>query len=114
MSNPSSLPRRTFLKTVGLAGAGLALGRTAFTQTAAPLDLHIPKRKFGRHDEMISSLGMGGHTLALAQTSRKRRGSPMRPLITVTFFDNAWEYHDGRGEEWMGRRWLASATKCFS
>ena len=32
----------------------------------------------------------------------------------VNFFDNAWEYHDGRSEEWMGaapRR--ACATRSF-
>jgi hypothetical protein len=59
MHTPPAHPRRTFLKTVGLAGAGLALTRTAFTQTP-PLELAVPiavpKRKLGRHDERISSL----------------------------------------------------------
>jgi aryl-alcohol dehydrogenase-like predicted oxidoreductase len=114
MRNPSSLPRRTFLKTVGLAGAGLALGRTAFTQTATPLDLHIPKRKFGRHDDMISSLGLGGHTLALAPSVAEATRIAHEAIdYGVTFFDNAWEYHDGRGEEWMGQALAGKRDQVF-
>jgi len=58
MYQPTLRNRRDFLKTVGVAGAGMSLGGSAFPK---PLDLSVPKRKLGRHAEMVSSLGIGGH-----------------------------------------------------
>ena len=57
--------RRTFLKTVSIAGAGVALSQAVL---AEPLEQPVPKRKLGRPDEIISSLGIGGYSLALAPT----------------------------------------------
>ena len=34
---------------------------------------------------------------------RLRASSTRRSDSGVTFFDNAWEYHDGRSEEWLGQ-----------
>ena len=65
--------RRTFLKTVGVAGAALALKQAALADAPGI----VPKRKLGRHDEMVSSLGMGGHTLALGKNGRGSH--PHRP-----------------------------------
>src|SRR6516164_7289130 len=31
----------------------------------------------------------------------------------VTFFDNAWEYHDGKSEEWMGEGLKGRRDKVF-
>jgi len=31
----------------------------------------------------------------------------------VTFFDNAWEYHEGRGEEWMGAALAGKRDQVF-
>ena len=111
MTNPFTHTRRTFLKTVGMAGAGVALSRAARTEN---LDIAVPKRKLGRHDEMISSLGIGGHTLALAKTVEEATRIAHEAIdYGVTFFDNAWEYHQGRGEEWMGAALAGKRDKVF-
>jgi aryl-alcohol dehydrogenase-like predicted oxidoreductase len=111
MTNPSTHNRRTFLKTVGMAGAGVALSRSALAET---LEIRAPKRKLGRHDEMVSALGIGGHTLALAKTIGEATRIAHEAIdLGVTFFDNAWEYHEGRGEEWMGAALAGKRDKVF-
>lgn len=64
----------------------------------------IPLRKFGRHDVQISALGFGGHHLGQAEdvsTAVKL----VRDAVEggVTFFDNCWEYHRGKSEDWLGK-----------
>ena len=111
MNQPANHNRRTFIKTVGIAGTGLALSRAALAESAT---LRVPKRKLGRHDEMVSSLGLGGFTLAEAKTvedaTRIAHGAIDHG---VTFFDNAWEYHNGRGEEWMGKALAGKRNQVF-
>ncbi len=103
--------RRTFLKTVGIAGAAVALNRT--TLASAP-ELKVPHRKLGRHDEQVSSLGIGGHTLAVAKTVEEATRIAHEAIdYGVTFFDNAWEYHEGRGEEWMGQALAGKRDQVF-
>jgi len=111
MTYPATQNRRRFLKTVGVVGAGAALGREALAQTS---DTQVPKRKLGRHDEMVSSLGIGGHTLAVAKTVEEATRIAHEAIdYGVTFFDNAWEYHEGRGEEWMGAALAGKRDKVF-
>ena len=111
MYQPTLRNRRDFLKTVGAAGAGMALSGSAF---AEPLDLHVPKRKLGRHAEMVSSLGIGGHTLAVAKTVEESMRIAHEAIdYGITFFDNCWEYHQGRGEEWMGAALAGKRDQVF-
>ena len=64
----------------------------------------IPLRQFGRHQDVkISAVGFGGHHLGDApdlQTAMRL----VRQAVDggVTFFDNCWEYHRGKTEDWMG------------
>ena len=111
MTKLSAHNRRTFLKTVGMAGAGAALSHTSLADT---LETRVPKRKLGRHDEKVSSLGIGGHTLAVAKTVEEASRIAHEAIDHgVTFFDNAWEYHEGRGEEWMGAALAGNRDKVF-
>ena len=111
MDKPVNHNRRTFIKTVGIAGTGLALGRAAL---AEPAILPVPRRKLGRHDERISSLGLGGYTLALTKTVEEAARIVHEAIDRgVTFFDNAWEYHQGRGEEWMGKALAGKRDQVF-
>ncbi len=111
MLESASQNRRTFIKTVGLASAGLAVSHTTL---AGSLQLPVPKRKLGRHAEMVSSLGLGGHTLATAKTIEDAIRIAHEAIdYGVTFFDNAWEYHDGRGEEWMGQALAGKRSQVF-
>jgi len=99
------------LKTVGIAGAGAALSHGALPDALA---VSMPKRKLGRHGEMVSSLGIGGHTLAVAATIDEATRIAHEAIDNgVTFFDNAWEYHKGRGEEWMGAALAGKRDKVF-
>jgi aryl-alcohol dehydrogenase-like predicted oxidoreductase len=111
MSNPHTHDRRTFLKTVGIGSVGMALARVSLADAQAA---QVPKRKLGRHDEMVSSLGMGGHTLALSGSVEEATRIAHEAIDRgVTFFDNAWEYHNGRGEEWMGAALEGKRDKVF-
>jgi predicted aldo/keto reductase-like oxidoreductase len=63
----------------------------------------IPLRQFGRHKVGISALGFGGHHLGDAPDE----GAAVRLVRQavdggITFFDNCWEYHLGKAEDWMG------------
>ena len=64
----------------------------------------IPRRRFGRHGELVSALGLGGYHVGVVGAER----DAIRLIHAaidggVTFLDNAWEYHDGRSEIRMGK-----------
>jgi aryl-alcohol dehydrogenase-like predicted oxidoreductase len=64
----------------------------------------IPLRPFGNSGVSVSALGLGGSTLAKVK-SYKLAERIVNEAIEggITFFDNAWEYADGKAEEWMGK-----------
>ncbi len=109
--DPSLHERRDFLKTLGLAGAGLFLGPRVFGADEAPL--LAPRRKFGRHDIEVSSLCLGGHALRVASDDEAQRIVDAALAMGVDFFDNAWDYHEGRAEELMGRCIKGKRDKVF-
>ncbi|MFN0120127.1 MAG: aldo/keto reductase [Blastocatellia bacterium] len=64
----------------------------------------IPLRPLGRTGVEVTAIGFGGYHLGMI----KDDGEAIRLLhesidAGITFLDNAWEYHDGRSEELMGR-----------
>ena len=64
----------------------------------------IPQRDFGRTGVKVSAIGLGGYHLGLVKTEREAIRIVHEAIDAgVTFMDNAWEYHDGRGEEIMGK-----------
>src|SRR6478609_4900857 len=64
----------------------------------------IPRRPFGRHSQMVSALGLGGFHIGKAKTEAEATKLIHEAIDAgVTFLDNAWEYHDGKSEERMGR-----------
>ena len=108
--------RRSFLKTVSTASAGVVFAGKAPAILAAdtPTIGPVPKRKFGRHSEMVSSLALGGTTLARAESLQTATRVAHAALdMGVTFFDNAWEYSEGRAEEWMGTALQGKRDKVF-
>ena len=108
--------RRRFLKALGTAGAGVVLAGNAPAALAADKAAvgPVPKRKFGRHAEMVSSLCLGGATLARAESlDTATRIAHAAIDMGVTFFDNAWEYSQGRAEEWMGSALQGKRDKVF-
>jgi uncharacterized protein len=64
----------------------------------------IPRRRFGRHDELVSALALGGYHIGSIGTVREAiRVIHAAIDAGVTFLDNAWEYHDGESEIRMGK-----------
>jgi uncharacterized protein len=64
----------------------------------------IPLRQFGRHQDVkISAVGFGGHHLGDAPDERTAIRLVRQAVDGgITFFDNCWEYHRGKTEDWMG------------
>jgi aryl-alcohol dehydrogenase-like predicted oxidoreductase len=105
--------RRDFLAAAGLAGAGLALAG-AHAEAAAPPARQIPRKAFGRTKEKVSCIGIGGYSLGSAPTLQEAIAIVHEAIDAgVTFFDNAWEYHDGKSEEWMGKALEGRRDKVF-
>ncbi len=64
----------------------------------------IPRRPLGRTGIEVSALALGGYHIALAKTKKDSIRIVHEAIDAgVTFMDNAWEYHDGRSEELMGK-----------
>lgn len=107
------LDRRRFLE-AGVSSAGavaaasLLHARTAAAPPAgaehatAPAD--IPRRPLGRTGEHVSILALGGYHLGtLNSVDDAIRLVHAAVDAGVNFMDNAWEYNQGRSEEWVGR-----------
>jgi uncharacterized protein len=75
----------------------------------------IPMRPFGRHtDVTISALGLGGHHLGgAADLNTAIRIVHAAIDGGITFFDNCWEYHLGKAENWMGMGLKGKRDKVF-
>lgn len=109
--------RRRFIKQVGVvtAAASLAhLGGRDVSAQAAEKSGEIPRRAFGRTGVQVSLLGLGGHTLGQAGSEAEATRLLHEAMEAgVNFMDNAWEYHDGRSEEWMGKALQGRRDKAF-
>ena len=81
-------------------GAAAALPLTGQSSSGAG----IPTRELGKTGVKVSMLGLGGHH----QARPKDENESFRIVHAavdagITFMDNAWDYHDGRAEEVMGK-----------
>ncbi|MDB5310910.1 MAG: aldo/keto reductase [Gemmataceae bacterium] len=74
----------------------------------------IPKRPLGKTGEQVSILGVGGHHLGdFATLDEAVRLVHAAIDAGVTFFDNCWEYYNGRTEAWLGRALEGRRDKVF-
>src|SRR5918992_1643251 len=68
-----------------------------------PVD-QIPLRPLGATGAMVSALGLGGYHIGHMSSQREAIRLVHAAIDAgITFMDNAWEYHDGRSEEVMGK-----------
>ncbi|MBI4400453.1 MAG: aldo/keto reductase [Nitrospirae bacterium] len=123
------LNRRQVLKGLGVLGAAVALGgplglERAVAQTgsgsgespAGPRKAtgEIPRRPLGRTGIEVSVLTLGGAHLGRAGSEAEAMRIVQEAVDAgITFMDNAWEYYDGRSEEWMGRALEGRRQKVF-
>lgn len=67
----------------------------------------IPTRPLGATGVQVSMLGLGGHHAGRGRDDDKSVRLIRKAIdLGVTFLDNAWEYHNGRAEEVMGKALL--------
>ena len=96
--------RRDFLQQAATGLAAVSLGSSVMAQSPDPSG--IPRRPFGRSQEPVSIIGLGGHA---ATNPKKLEEDASLRLIQravdegITFMDNCWDYHDGVAEERMGK-----------
>jgi aryl-alcohol dehydrogenase-like predicted oxidoreductase len=111
----SASTRREFLThaVAGVTLAALADDILASQQPAAATGL--PTRRLGRTGQQVSIVCLGGwHIGSVKDPAEAIRIMHAALDEGVTFFDNAWDYHDGGSEDVMGRA-LADGkrAKCF-
>lgn len=111
-ANEGTSSRRDVLKLTAAAAATFAVAQLGLAQDATPTSLPavettwkdgMPYRKFGKTDEVVSLLGLGGFHIGLAP-DLEASVKLVRSAIDqgVTFMDNCWDYHNGKSEDWMG------------
>src|SRR2546425_9995691 len=95
--------RREFVETALGAAVIASLGNWVVAQTRSSPG-GIPTRPLGKTGERVSILCLGGWHIGAVQDPRDAL-RVMHAAIDqgITFFDNAWDYHDGGSEEIMGR-----------
>jgi uncharacterized protein len=86
----------------GFLAQGTALSAAQLNQQ--PSSSGVPTRALGKTGVQVSILGLGGHH----QARPKEEAESFRIVHAaidngITFMDNAWDYHDGRAEEVMGK-----------
>ena len=68
------------------------------------LETAIPQRPLGRTGATVSAIGIGGYHLGLVGTAKEATQVVHGAIEAgITFFDNAWEYHEGKSEERLGK-----------
>ena len=65
---------------------------------------HVPKRPLGRTGLEVSCIGLGGYHLGTSPEQQTVDRIVNEAIDAgINFFDNAWEYHDGKSEEVVGK-----------
>jgi len=96
--------RRDFLKQAAVGATLAALTEEVLAQTSPASGTGLPTRVLGRTGQRVSILCLGGwHLGAIKDDADSIRLMQSALDEGITFFDNAWDYHDGRSEELMGR-----------
>ena len=99
---PLDATRRSFFQGMFGSAAAVATAQQALAQQDSTNGL--PTRRLGRTDEQVSILCLGGwHIGAVENKDEAIRIMHAAIDEGMTFFDNAWDYHDGGSEEIMGR-----------
>jgi uncharacterized protein len=78
---------------------------SAATSSPTKGTIGMPMRQFGKQEGVqVSALGMGGHHLGSAKDEQTAIDMVHEAIDGgITFFDNCWEYHRGKSENWMGK-----------
>ncbi len=96
--------RRKFIQGGARALSVAALANEVLAQTSVASATGLPTRLLGRTGQRVSILALGGwHIGSVKDESEAIRIMHAAVDEGLTFFDNAWDYHDGHSEEVMGK-----------
>ena len=96
--------RRKFLQGGAQAVSAAALAKEVLAQTSSATATGIPTRVLGRTGQRVSILCLGGwHIGSVKDDNEAIRIMHAAIDEGLTFFDNAWDYHNGHSEEVMGK-----------
>ncbi len=97
-----NMKRRDFIQHTS-AGVLVSSLASSIVLPSFAQDGKVPTRELGRTGEQVSQLCVGGfHIGTLENQAAATRFLHEAIDLGVTFMDNAWEYHSGKSEEWMG------------
>jgi hypothetical protein len=91
--------RRKFLKTAGIAGVGSVMAPMAGLVNASGKNETVPNRPFGKTDEQVSILSLGG----IFDTGSNQLMLRQAVNWGVTYWDTAHSYGSGRSEKGIGK-----------
>ena len=105
---PRDPARRDFIRTAGTFGTAAVFGIHGSVDAAGEQpgrgSGEISLRPLGRTGIRVSALGVGGHHLGdLATVDDAVRLVHEAIDAGITFFDNCWEYYNGKTEAWLGQ-----------
>jgi uncharacterized protein len=117
----SGTSRRRFLSIGAVAIGAAGCNRNPIDATALPPLPHdpvvpgaVPRRALGSTGAQVSVLGLGGFHIGKANDLEEAKRIVSEALDAgVNFFDNAWEYNDGRSEEWLGKALAGKREHAF-
>ncbi len=104
MEHEAKSSRRQFVQSAGAVLSAAALAKQVMAQTSSASATGLPTRVLGRTGQRVSIICLGGWHIGSVQDDAEAVRI-MHAAIDggLTFFDNAWDYHDGRSEEVMGK-----------
>jgi aryl-alcohol dehydrogenase-like predicted oxidoreductase len=91
-----------------------ALAAQVVAQTSSAAETGVPQRTLGRTGVKVSMLCLGGwHIGSVKDDNEAVRIMHAAIDGGMTFFDNAWDYHNGHSEEVMGKALQGRRDKVF-
>jgi uncharacterized protein len=117
------LTRREFVRDAATFTATAIMGgdsvmeakKNAIAQAVATSsDQQVPKRPLGKTGTQVSALGVGGYHLGSTKDQQEANELVAKALDAgITFFDNAWDYHQGLSEERLGTALKGKRDQAF-
>jgi uncharacterized protein len=94
--------RRRFLQAAVASVTAAGIGSEILAGQQGSLD-GVPTRPLGKTGQQVSIVGLGGYHIGTVDESLAI--AIMHEAIDggMRFFDNAWDYNEGRSEEYMGK-----------
>ena len=103
--------RRGFLGLGAIALEAAACKHTSIEASPLPPLPHdpvqpgaVPRRLLGSTGASVSVMGLGGVHIGQVDTLDEAKRIVAEAMDAgINFFDNAWEYNDGKSEDWLGK-----------